>query len=51
MEGKGRESIGLLKEIMRESVEPDGFTLSALVKACGELVDLKLSSCVQRGRF
>lgn len=46
MKGKGRESVGLFKEMMRESVEPNGFTLSAMMKACGELGDLKLGSCV-----
>lgn len=44
--GKGRESFDLFKEMMRESVEPNGFTLSAVVKACGELGDLKLGLCV-----
>lgn len=55
MEGKRRESVRLFKEMMRETVEPNGFTLTAMVKACGELGDLKLGSCVHgvalKGRF
>ncbi|KAI8009103.1 Pentatricopeptide repeat-containing protein [Camellia lanceoleosa] len=43
--GKPRNSIGLFSEMLDFGVEPNGFTLSAVIKACSELGDLKVGRC------
>lgn len=40
--GKPRGSIDLFWEMLDFGVEPNGFTLSAVIKACAEIGDLKL---------
>ncbi|KAK9285128.1 hypothetical protein L1049_024313 [Liquidambar formosana] len=43
--GKPRDSLELFWEMLALGVEPNGFTLSAVIKACSELGNLKLGRC------
>ncbi|XP_057487293.1 pentatricopeptide repeat-containing protein At1g03540-like [Actinidia eriantha] len=43
--GKPRNSIGLFSEMLDFGVEPNGFTLSALIKACSEIGDVNIGRC------
>lgn len=43
--GKPRNSLELFWEMLAFGIEPNGFTLSAVIKACSELGDLRLGWC------
>lgn len=43
--GKPDFSIDLYMEMLGRGIEPNGFTLSAVIKACSELGELKLGKC------
>ncbi|KAL7000331.1 Pentatricopeptide repeat-containing protein [Sarracenia purpurea var. burkii] len=43
--GKPTNSIGLFSEMLCFGVEPNAFTLSAVIKACSELGNLKFGRC------
>lgn len=43
--GEPRKSLDLFFEMVGLDVEPNGFTLSSVIKACSELGDLKLGRC------
>ncbi|KAA8524463.1 hypothetical protein F0562_010886 [Nyssa sinensis] len=43
--GKPRNSLDLFWEMLDFGVEPNGFTLSSVIKACSELGDLNLGRC------
>lgn len=43
--GKPKESLKLFREMLDSGVEPNGFTLSAAIKACSELEALRTGRC------
>lgn len=43
--GKPKNSLRLFWEMLESGVEPNGFSLSAVIKACSELEDLKSGKC------
>lgn len=43
--GKPENGISLFREMNGFGVEPNGFTLSAVIKACSEIPDLRLGRC------
>ncbi|KAF5745988.1 pentatricopeptide repeat-containing protein [Tripterygium wilfordii] len=43
--GKPKSSLVLFGEMLDFGVEPNGFTLSAVIKACSEMGDLRLGRC------
>ncbi|KAF3443857.1 hypothetical protein FNV43_RR13547 [Rhamnella rubrinervis] len=43
--GKPGSSIALFWDMLGHGIEPNGFTLSAVIKACSELGDLRLGWC------
>ncbi|GFS41077.1 pentatricopeptide repeat (PPR-like) superfamily protein [Actinidia rufa] len=47
--GKPRNSIRLFSEMLDFGVEPNGFTLSALIKACSEIGDVNIGRCFLLG--
>ncbi|XP_073025679.1 pentatricopeptide repeat-containing protein At1g03540-like [Primulina eburnea] len=44
--GKPRDSINLYLDMLDYGIDPNAFTLSAVVKACAELGELKLGKCL-----
>lgn len=44
--GKPRDSIKLYLDMLHYGIDPNAFTLSAVVKACAELGELKLGKCL-----
>lgn len=43
--GKPENAVSLFWEMMESGVEPNAFTLSAVIKACSEIPDLRLGRC------